>query len=697
MTTLDDESGHNSDCDIEPDGGVSLAGHEDLMDLAGHASSINYLGGTFEQESLANVDNPALTGTATDSYSTSGHPEIESELGLMDASMSGAILFQSSSANAPGVDDAGPPAPTSIETSLHYPDPDSDLDMTQLIDSSGSAVQSNVEATIPGETGETSPDPLSSIAGFDFDSFLNDNPQMIQSIISATNPPHQPPGLLPNDIQERNNLSFEGCLHFWAEGYALQERRHPKSGSVPDPFPRFTHEDLLWGDTERVKEGTVTRSDIDEEKCDFQGVDWKAFRVDRSIARQMRRRTYFNHANVIRSYPCHQMFGSLPMYASAQDMNLDSRAKVTRISDQGKYFRFSRMSLQHRICISHFQLRHVVSASSKNAIFFPTASQEEYSQSASGSQITNVNPDVVDDSYTIDSAHIDLHCDATKMQNIYALTAKNDVLVAGGLAGEYAYKFLSSEPLAPFTSGMITRSWFSSTNHVHTYLSRHSGLPQAVFSSNDSHIHTLDLTTNKFVSRHNHVKFVNCSATSPDTRLRILVRDSTHPMIVEADSGKRIAKLAGHNDFGFACDWADDGVHFATGAQDGLVQIYDMRNWRIPVQTLLAEIGGVRSLAFSPGNGRPVLLAAESADFVHVVDASDGMFAKKQTVDFFGEIAGVTFDESGERFWVGVADPDVGGLMEFERCGEGRFERRRGWKGLRGGRRSWRGFELGMD
>lgn len=104
----------------------------------------------------------------------------------------------------------------------------------------------------------------------------------------------------------------------------------------------------------------------------------------------------------------------------------------------------------------------------------------------------------------------------------------------------------------------------------------------------------------------------------------------------------------------------------ATGAQDGIVQIYDMRQWREPLQTLAAELGGVRALAFSPlGSGPPVLLLAESADFVHVVDAVG--FGREQTIDFFGEVAGVSFEPEGRRFWVGVADPDVGGLMEFER------------------------------
>lgn len=470
---------------------------------------------------------------------------------------------------------------------------------------------------------------------------------------------------------DQNNLSLLECLQYCCDSRKIQDT-NPQAGASVPPFPRITDLHIEWGMRQRRREA-VTIRDVASGTYDVQGIDWPAFRTSRATIRRMRRRTYVNHTNLLETY--NQSFRGLQLFASAQDMKLKARADAKPIKAGGKYFHFSHMNLQHQICIPHFQLRHIVSASSKNAVFFPTVNRPAYSVPTTGSQITNLNPDVESDSYIIDSAHVDPNLETPKMQKIYALSAKNDVLVAGGLAGEYAYKSLSSDPSTVFTSGMITHSELSSTNHVHTYLSRQSGLPRAVFSSNDSHIHTLDLTTNKFISRHDHVKYVNCSATSPDTRLRVLVRDAVHPLLVEADTGKRIGKLKGHKDFGFACDWSADGRYIATGAQDGLIQIFDLRMyadspWRKgPVQTLLADLGGVRNLAFSPADstGKPVLLMAESADFVHIVDASDGLFAKKQTVDFFGEIAGVTFEESGERFWVGIADPEFGGLMEFER------------------------------
>ncbi|KAL8627773.1 hypothetical protein Q9189_006542, partial [Teloschistes chrysophthalmus] len=464
---------------------------------------------------------------------------------------------------------------------------------------------------------------------------------------------------------ERRNMTFLECLRFWRDGYAIQQKDRHHSLRDRNHFVRLTDHDILVGMEGRWRH-TVNASDLKSRTYDFQGIDWALMGVKRRQARIVRRNTYFNHANVITSYPQAQVFNRWPMFASSSCLNNRARSKAAHIRNRENFFQFSQM-MRHRIFIPHFQLRHIVSASSKNAVFFPTVVRDDDGSQTTGSQISCVNPEIeFDNDLIIDSAQTDPDSEAPNMQKIYTLSASHDILVAGGLGGEYAFRSLSSPPTTHFTSGIITFSHLSSTNHVHTYLDRRSGLPRIVFSSNDNNIHTLDPTTNKFISRHDHLKPVNCAATSPDTRLRILVRDAKHSLLVEADTGKRIGKLGGHSDFAFACDWADDGYHVATGAQDGLVQIYDMRNWRTPLKTLLTELGGVRSLAFSPAaGGRPVLVMAESADFVHVVDAVT--FERDQTFDFFGEVAGVGFEPEGRRFYVGVGDPDVGGLMEFER------------------------------
>ncbi|KAL8753584.1 MAG: hypothetical protein Q9184_005376, partial [Pyrenodesmia sp. 2 TL-2023] len=464
------------------------------------------------------------------------------------------------------------------------------------------------------------------------------------------------------------NMSFVECRRYWRDGYRIQQSQNPPYSRLHYlGFPLLRDCDVMSWRTWRTQNRAtrVTRADIETAKCDIQGVNWSQSDPLRQDMRKVRERTYINHTHMITHYPSTRTVNNWTMFRSARYMNRKARDGASVIPNSQEFFRFNRMSLDHAISIPHFQLRHIVSASSNNAVFYPTVVNEE-----TGSQITCVNPDVEVDDLVIDSANCGRHSGSPRMQKIFTLSAKNDILVTGGLSGEYAMKSLTTTPDSPFTSGMVTNnSDQSSTNHVHTYLDRRSGLPQAVFSSNDSRTHTLDCMTNKFTSHHHHKEAVNCAATSPDTRLRLLVRDARHPLIVDADTGRRVAKLSGHSDYGFACDWSPDGFHVATGAQDGLVQIYDLRNskvpvrrWRNPVQTLAAEIGGVRTLAFSPqGSGPPVLVMAESADFIHVVDGVG--FDKEQSIDFFGEVAGVSFEPEGQRFWVGVGDPDVGGLM----------------------------------
>ncbi|KAL8756802.1 MAG: hypothetical protein Q9199_002692 [Rusavskia elegans] len=690
MARLDDDSGLESECADENDGGVTLAGHEDTMDVDGTAADRDYPGAAPGQGFSAPSGITQFTATPADANSLSIAQGIEPDFEGSGETSDGDVFSQPVTSNTLGglnqqTSESSTQTPitqdpsASHNMSSSYPGFPSGSSLSPLQAADwlfGPEAHLDIYTPFPDQDSSANLDqPVpSTISSFSDEVFQGANALMTQHLeqpypqiyawhTDALDVPH-------HYYDEQKNMSLVDCLEYCTRGRAAQDA-NPQTVGLVGSFPRITDQDIEWGRRKR-KEESVANGDVASGRYDFQGIDWKAFGTTRATIRRMRRRTYLNHTNLLRSCSENRIFNGWPMFASAQDMELDARDNPNPITAREKYFHFSRMNLEHQICIPHFQLRHTISASSKNAVFFPTVTKDEGGVETMGSQITNFNPEVEKDSYVVDSARVDPDLNTPEMNKIYALSAKNEVLVAGGLAGEYAYKSLSSGPSAPFTSGMITHSELSSTNHVHTYLSRQSGLPQAVFSSNDSHIHTLDLTTNKFISRHDHVKYVNCSATSPDTRLRVLVRDAVHPLIVEADTGKRIGKLKGHKDFGFACDWSADGRYIATGAQDGLVQIFDMRKcgWRAgPVQTLLAEIGGVRSLVFSPAgsSGKPVLLMAESADFVHIVDASDGMFAKKQTVDFFGEIAGVTFEDSGSRFWVGVADPDFGGLMEFER------------------------------
>jgi WD40 repeat protein len=256
---------------------------------------------------------------------------------------------------------------------------------------------------------------------------------------------------------------------------------------------------------------------------------------------------------------------------------------------------------------------------------------------------------------------------------ISTLTVGHNILLAGGFSGEYGVINLRAPKETKHTEGIITHHPNGITNHIQVYLPRNSSSPVAAFASNDMSVRVLDISTDKFIAEHKYEHAINCTALSPDQRLRVLVGDSRNVIICNAETGEVLQDLEGHRDFGFACDWADDGWTVATGNQDMQVKIWDARKWTTssgityPVATIAAEMAGVRKLKFSPiGSGKRVLIAAEPADFVNVIDAQT--FSSKQALSFFGEIGGVDFTNDGQDLIVANCDNMRGGIMEFERC-----------------------------
>ena len=337
-------------------------------------------------------------------------------------------------------------------------------------------------------------------------------------------------------------------------------------------------------------------------------------------------------------------------------MDSNGMAWAREIPCHDNHFRFRQMFVHHRPHLAHFQLRDMVSVSSKNAVFY-----------VADSKVWCVNPQLGDKKSILDLSS--WSWPDKSRGTVTTVTARHDVLLAGGWMGQYAMKSLRSEDDESYQEGWLAHTPDASINHIHTFLGC-GGTTQAAISSNDCRIRIIDCSTNKLVCTHNLPHPVNCSVTSPDGRLRLQVGDQTEPWILDAQSGELLVRLPGHRDFGFACDWAQDGVHAATGNQDGIVQIWDSRNWSKPVQILSTELSGVRTMQFSPlGSGKRVLAMAEPADLVSVVDAET--FKSKQRFEFLGEIGGLSFTPDGHRLYVGNTDPVYGGLLEFERAGDG--------------------------
>lgn len=424
-------------------------------------------------------------------------------------------------------------------------------------------------------------------------------------------------------------------------------------------YPRIS--DLAFHPLRVQRPRVVTSDDLGPKHEDVQGIHWSRFHTTREKAREVRRMTYRNHRNV----------GHFEIGFGTEGNKAHFHDNVIPAFDI--YFRFQEMNMKHRPSYSHFQLRHNLSACSKNAVFYSHRrhdddlldDEDDGALPDSGAKIMCYNPEADTIECAMDPTKL-TDKDAPKLDRLTALTASDGVLVAGSIEGIYAIKSLSDTFESEPTTGVITEHGNASTNHVHTILDRQSGLPHAIISSNDKTIRTLDCTTNKFIRAHDFPYQINCSATSPDGRLRLLVGDDTWPIISNAETGELIARLPNHKDFGFACAWAPDGITMATGHQDGLVQVWDARMLKRSTYTIPMEMGGCRAMQFSPlGSGKRVLVLAEPADFVHIVDAQS--YESKQTIDFFGEISGISMPPDGSRLYIANSDLHYGGLMEFER------------------------------
>lgn len=335
------------------------------------------------------------------------------------------------------------------------------------------------------------------------------------------------------------------------------------------------------------------------------------------------------------------------------------------------YFRFRHMHIRRKsVRLSHFQLRHILASSTRNRSFYPGVRG-----------IRQINPLSGKDESMVDLTDLD------NGGVVSTLAASNRLLVAGTFNGEYCIKNLESSEPGQHHTGRITESRSGITTHVQVYSSRSSGSPVAAFASNDRAMRTLDITTGKFLMEAKYNLPVNCAVLSPDKRLRLMVGDDRNAVIANAETGEVLREIGSHRDNIFACDWADDGWTVATGSQDMAVKIWDARRWcnsrgeGTPVTTLRSEMAGVRSLRFSPlGSGKRVLVAAEEADFVNIIDARS--FGAKQTLDIFGEIGGIDFCDGGGELQVLCCDSVRGGLMRFDRCDWGReaAESGSGWE-----------------
>ena len=238
--------------------------------------------------------------------------------------------------------------------------------------------------------------------------------------------------------------------------------------------------------------------------------------------------------------------------------------------------------------------------------------------------------------------------------------ARDSLVAAGGFAGELVVLDVDTGVSA---SARVTRDDNGITNAV-DFFSTPSGAEALVCSNNDKATRWYDIATMRCVAHHEYPWAVNYTAVGRDGRLAAVVGDAKEAWVVDTRTGKLVQTCEGHLDFSFAAAWHPDGLRFATGNQDTTTRVWDMRHTGQSLAVLRGRMGAVRSLRFSSDGA--FLAAAEPADFVHVYDVA-ASFTKKQTLDHFGETAGISFSPCGEALFVGVADLTYGSVLEFER------------------------------
>ncbi|KAI5927770.1 WD40-repeat-containing domain protein [Camillea tinctor] len=394
------------------------------------------------------------------------------------------------------------------------------------------------------------------------------------------------------------------------------------------------------GDLAKLRKSRIKVSELKGDEYDVQGINWRHHGITRALARERRLATFHNYVNRSQS---NIWRGFLP------------DRLLPRVDN---YFRYQSMDIRRDVRLLHFQLRNILGCASRTRVFYPSES----------SVVRELDP-------TTGKSKIAMKFENPQDAQVSTLATGEDVLIVGSFYGKYRYLGLDSDD-RDCMEGRLTDHVSGITNHVQVHSSRRSSVPLAAFASNDFGFRIIDLAENKIISEKMYPYPLNCSALSPDKRLRVMVGDHQNVTIADSETGETLQELEGHRDYGFACDWAPDGWTVATGNQDKSIRIWDARRWKNSkgestcVTVIRTEMAAARSLRFSPlGSGKRVLVAAEEADYINIIDAQ--MFNSKQTIDIFGELGGVSFANAGQDLIALSSDKWRGGVLRLGRCDAG--------------------------
>uniref|UniRef100_A0A5B6ZAI0 Putative Uncharacterized WD repeat-containing protein n=1 Tax=Davidia involucrata TaxID=16924 RepID=A0A5B6ZAI0_DAVIN len=372
---------------------------------------------------------------------------------------------------------------------------------------------------------------------------------------------------------------------------------------------------------------------------DIQGIPWDRLNITRGGYRFTRLEQYQNYENV-------------PLSGEAVDKECKQMEKG------GNYYEFFHNTRLVKPTILHFQLRNLVWATSKHDVYL----MSNYSVMHWSSLSCNLSK-VLDFSGHIapTEKHTGSLLEGFTQTQISTLALRDNFLVAGGFQGEITCKRLDRPGVC-----FCTRTTYednSITNAVEIYDNLSGGI-QFMASNNDCGIREYDMERFQLM---NHFRFpwpVNHTSVSPDRKLITVVGDHLDGLLVDSRNGKTVASVVGHLDYSFASAWHPDGRTFATGNQDKTCRVWDTRNLSSSIAVLKGNMGAVRSIRYS-SDGQFVVVA-EPADFVHVY-STKADYKKRQEIDFFGEISGVSLSPDDESLYIGVWDRTYASMLQYNR------------------------------
>lgn len=371
---------------------------------------------------------------------------------------------------------------------------------------------------------------------------------------------------------------------------------------------------------------------------DIQGIPWDRLNITREAYRLTRLDQYRNYENI-------------PL--SGEAVNEGSKPS----EKGGNYFDFFHNTRLVKPTVLHFQLRNLVWATSKHDVYLiSNYSVMHWSPLLRNlTEVLNFSEHIVPTERNPGTL-----LEGFTRTQLSTMAVRDRFLVAGGFHGEIVCKCLD-KPAVSFCT-RTSQQENAITNAIDIFTCS-SGL-HFMTCNNDCGVREYDMGSFQLVNHFNFPWPVNHTSMSPDCKLLTVVGDDPSALLVDTRNGKTVASVIGHLDYSFASAWHPEGRMFATGNQDRTCRVWDLRNLSTSVTILKGNIGAVRSLRFS-ADGQ-FLVVAEPADFVHIYSTKES-FGRRQEIDFFGEISGVSLSPDDESLYIGIWDRTYASLVQYNK------------------------------